>query len=347
MQIHIGKDVQGRNLVLARNLISRFRYIRKKYSGCQASTIRCVATNNASPLIQQTDEAESQAKFTVYCPICQTKEFDFDTQPKRGTKVECDNCNRSFDCSKDYIDLTVTSGFQFKTYSERQWAGTELFRSPLVSFAYERGWRQNFVSFGAPGPDEEFSKAMQFFEDVKGGTLVDLSCGSGLFTRRFLQSNQFRCVIASDFSESMLSETRQRVETTAPQKYSEDLLLVRADVSRLPFKSASLSAIYSGAAIHCWPSPQQAFAEISRVLKPGGVFVASTFLFYLAPIAMIFGDDLVANLKRFQFGLGTSPYNTFLEQDITDLIQSVGLKQVESYKRNRFLLFSAVKPEQK
>lgn len=29
------------------------------------------------------------------------------------------------------------------------------FRSPLVSFVYERGWRQNFNRSGFPGPDEE------------------------------------------------------------------------------------------------------------------------------------------------------------------------------------------------
>ena len=31
----------------------------------------------------------------------------------------------------------------------------KLIRSPLVSFLYERGWRQNFNRSGFPGPDEE------------------------------------------------------------------------------------------------------------------------------------------------------------------------------------------------
>lgn len=29
------------------------------------------------------------------------------------------------------------------------------FKSPLVSFLYERGWRQSFNQSGFPGPDEE------------------------------------------------------------------------------------------------------------------------------------------------------------------------------------------------
>lgn len=39
--------------------------------------------------------------------------------------------------------------------------------------------------------------------------LMDLSCGSGLFTRRFVGSNKFKGVIAADYSESMLQQTQE------------------------------------------------------------------------------------------------------------------------------------------
>lgn len=38
---------------------------------------------------------------------------------------------------------------------------------------------------------------------------MDLSCGSGLFTRRFVGSNKFKGVIAADYSESMLQQTQE------------------------------------------------------------------------------------------------------------------------------------------
>lgn len=60
-----------------------------------------------------------------------------------------------------------------------------------------------------------------------------------------------------------------------------------------------MAAIHAGAAIHCWPNPQAALAEISRVLRPGGVFVASTFLNFTAPLGQLVGnDDLVAPLSQ-------------------------------------------------
>ncbi len=39
-------------------------------------------------------------------------------------------------------------------------------------------------------------------------TIVDMSCGSGLFSRRFARSGKFESVIAADFSESMLNQAR-------------------------------------------------------------------------------------------------------------------------------------------
>ena len=39
-------------------------------------------------------------------------------------------------------------------------------------------------------------------------------------------------------------------------------------------------------------------AEISRVLRPEGVFVASTFLTATAPLGAVFGDDTVRPLAQ-------------------------------------------------
>ena len=129
--------------------------------------------------------------------------------------------------------------------------------NPLVSFVYERGWRQGFASAGFPGADVEFDAAMAYLAPAQGGTLMDLSCGSGLFTRRFVKSSLFAQVIAADFSETMLQQTRQFISED-PAISPESYCLVRCDAARLPFASGSLDAVHAGAAIHCWPQPQVA-----------------------------------------------------------------------------------------
>ncbi|XP_074273187.1 putative methyltransferase At1g78140, chloroplastic [Silene latifolia] len=75
---------------------------------------------------------------------------------------------------------------------------TEFFSAPAMSFIYERGWRQNFGLGGYPGPDREFEMAKKYFKPVLGGNVVDASCGSGIFSRRFAKSGLFSLVVALD-----------------------------------------------------------------------------------------------------------------------------------------------------
>lgn len=151
----------------------------------------------------------------------------------------------------------------------------DIFRSPFTSFLYERGWRDNFKLSGFPGIDVEFQDLMAFMApvDPARSTIVDLSCGSGLMARRLVQSGKWARVIAADFSESMLRETKGRFK----QQGLPVPTLVRADAARLPFQSASLAAVHAGAALHCWPRLEESLQEVHRVLQPGGRFYASTF----------------------------------------------------------------------
>lgn len=53
----------------------------------------------------------------------------------------------------------------------------------------------------------QFKMAQEYFKPVEGGLLVDVSCGSGLFTRKFAKSGTYSAVIALDFSENMLRQS--------------------------------------------------------------------------------------------------------------------------------------------
>ncbi|KAL3626682.1 hypothetical protein CASFOL_029425 [Castilleja foliolosa] len=46
--------------------------------------------------------------------------------------------------------------------------------------------------------------AQKYFKTSEGGLLVDVSCGSGLFSKKFAKSRAYSRVVALDFSENML-----------------------------------------------------------------------------------------------------------------------------------------------
>jgi SAM-dependent methyltransferase len=165
----------------------------------------------------------------------------------------------------------------------------DLFTNPAVSFAYERGWRQNFATAGFPGPDTEAQMAMDYFAPVVArvphdelSVIVDMSCATGLFTRRFASAGKYGRVLGCDYSPSMLTEARRRINSDpnlSPSKQIKTSLeLVRLDVGRIPMQNSTVDCLHAGAAMHCWPDLDSAASEIYRVLKPGGRYFATTFL---------------------------------------------------------------------
>ena len=187
----------------------------------------------------------------------------------------------------------------------------DLFTSPAVSFAYERGWRQGFARAGFPGADVEAEMAMEYFAPCmarpnSNGTLVDMSCATGLFTRRFATSRKYKRVLGCDYSSSMLQEARRRISLDEAvkdaSKSSTRLDLVRLDVGRIPMQDASVDALHAGAAMHCWPDLPAAASEIYRVLKPGGRYFATTFLSsYFGTLQQAEGGATGPSRQAFQY----------------------------------------------
>eukprot|EP00884_Botryococcus_braunii_P021550 jgi/Botrbrau1/8079/Bobra.0230s0006.1 len=296
----------------------------------------------SSPAPGPVDRA-AEGTFTYACPIC--LDTTWEVTPARLRPLRCERCGRSFRCTDKIVDLTLTSGLEPKVYRQKFWGGTEIFQSPVVSFVYERGWRAGFSWAGFPGEEREYGMAMEYLRPAYGQVLLDMSCGSGLFSRRFAKSGKFSGVIAADFSENMLLQASsffREDPSISPEQYA----LLRADVGRLPFRTASLAAVHAGAAIHCWPNPAVAVAEISRVLKPGGGLCGLHLSCKAwAPLGEIVGDDVVRPLGQLApLGGQSRTYKWWEEAELRDLAAAAGLVDFQRKRSFRFIMFSAQKP---
>jgi ubiquinone/menaquinone biosynthesis C-methylase UbiE len=100
--------------------------------------------------------------------------------------------------------------------------------------------------------------------DHRGLVLLDLACGSGAFLENLVAAFPRARILGVDLSLPYLRETRRRSGVTA---------LSLANAERLPFADASLDAVTCVYLFHELPPRVRltVAAEISRVLKPGGL----------------------------------------------------------------------------
>ncbi|HEY1168669.1 MAG TPA: class I SAM-dependent methyltransferase [Candidatus Limnocylindrales bacterium] len=96
-------------------------------------------------------------------------------------------------------------------------------------------------------------------------TILDLGCGPGDLVVAISQRIRDARIVGLDLSPSMLLWASRHATT------AERLRFIVADAAALPFGDASVDLVVSTLSLHHWPDPTDVFAEIARVLRPGGV----------------------------------------------------------------------------
>jgi malonyl-CoA O-methyltransferase len=100
--------------------------------------------------------------------------------------------------------------------------------------------------------------------------ILDLGCGTGFVARALAQRYRGARVLGVDLSPAMVQQANARRGWWSRCHY------VCADAERLPLATNSMDMVVSNLALQ-WCDAATAFAEVARVLRPGGGFLFSTF----------------------------------------------------------------------
>lgn len=147
--------------------------------------------------------------------------------------------------------------------------------------------------------------------------VVDLGCGTGEafagLGRRFPSAG----LVGIDIAHAMLERARARAPAWKRLLRANTPGLVCADAERLPLATGSAQLVFSNLALQ-WCRPEAVFAEVSRILEVGGLFMFSTF-----------GPDTLKELRAAFAAVDTYEHVTpFVDMhDLGDALVHAGLAE--------------------
>lgn len=182
--------------------------------------------------------------------------------------------------------------------------------------------------------------------------ILDVGCGAGNFSLRFIKEHPVRAVTLVDLSRRMLNRASERIEEATgitPET-------IQGDLREAEFQAGSFDVILAGAVLHHLRSDeewQSVFAKLHDALAPGG----SVWIFDLITSPTV----AIESLFRRRYGeylsdLKDSDYRdrvfAYIDKEDTprplvyqlDLLRQVGFTEVEVlHKNGPFAAFGATK----
>jgi malonyl-CoA O-methyltransferase len=133
-------------------------------------------------------------------------------------------------------------------------------------------------------------------------TIVDVGCGTGHFFDALRKRFPGRSMVGVDIALPMLAQARGRTPWWRKVTGAGAPALVAADAERLPLAGGCADFVFSNLALQ-WCRPEAVFAEASRILRPGGLFLFSSF-----------GPDTLKELRAWFAGVeGFVTVNRFVD----------------------------------
>ena len=98
--------------------------------------------------------------------------------------------------------------------------------------------------------------------------ILDVGCGGGINVKRMAKSA--KKVYGIDYSIESVKLSKEVNEKLIDEGKVE---IIEGNVKSLPFEDNTFDIVTAFETVYFWPDIEKCFAEVKRVLKPGGIFL--------------------------------------------------------------------------
>jgi ubiquinone/menaquinone biosynthesis C-methylase UbiE len=132
-------------------------------------------------------------------------------------------------------------------------------------------WGDGFLS---PGGADELARVLEG-SDITDSEVLDIGCGLGVIDELLITRYGASSVVGIDIDPALLAGMRTRI---ARAGLTDRIRGIKVEPGPLPFAANSFDVVFSKDSLVQIPDKPAMFAEVHRVLRPGGRFIASDWL---------------------------------------------------------------------
>ena len=156
---------------------------------------------------------------------------------------------------------------------------------------------------------------------ICAGHALELGPGPGYVGLEWLKKTRDTRLTGLDISPDMVNLAERNARAYGLAERAE---YVQSNASRMPFEEAHFEAVFSNGSLHEWEQPGSIFAEMYRVLKPGGrIFISD--LKRDMPMPLRWFLWLTCRPKEIRPGLITSINAAYTRAELEELVRDTGL----------------------
>lgn len=192
--------------------------------------------------------------------------------------------------------------------------------------ALELLWGEGFLSPGGPAEVDEILKG----SSIAGKTVMDIGCGIGGIDLLLATGYGAAQVIGIDVEAPNIALASKRA---AAKGLADRVAYKLVEPGPFPFADASFDVVFSKDAMIHIPDKEALFRDVFRVLKPGGLLLASDWLR---------GDDKPSSTEMERYvGLEGLSFAMASPHHYEAAMRAAGFQEVEVRDRNGWYLATA------